>query len=177
MMPLFYYLLAMGANPRFQLPGPGRFYPQVLSLCLTLGCISFGSGSFLCAAPPPVTTAPAPAPPVESPSVPRLAAPQIVNWSIFTLDTDQKAAIEKYDIVWKRAFEQLYPTLLKERQRLRILLFSKDTQPDDVVNALKQVESTEGELRFEAVKNFLQKKQLLNAEQKSRLQEQLSNTP
>jgi Spy/CpxP family protein refolding chaperone len=101
---------------------------------------------------------------------------QQVNWSAVTLSPKQKDAIYKHDVMWQRAFEQLYPEIQTERRRLHRLLMDKTTDHDAIFQSLKHLEDKEQELRYEAVKNFLQKKQELTPLQIEKLQ-QTQNVP
>lgn len=101
---------------------------------------------------------------------------QSVNWGAVTLSQTQKSAMQKHDAMWQRAFEQLYPEIQTERKRLHKLLMDKNTDHDAIFQALRHLEDKEQELRYEAVKNFLQKKQELTPSQRQKLQ-QVQATP
>jgi Spy/CpxP family protein refolding chaperone len=99
---------------------------------------------------------------------------QNVNWDRMPLSMEQKQAMQKHDVLWQRAFEQLYPEIQAERQRLRQLLLQPDTDHNAIFKALRQLEDKEQELRYEAVKNFLLKKEELTPAQRQQLQQQVT---
>ena len=102
---------------------------------------------------------------------------QQINWGSITLSAAQKDALRKHDAMWQRAFEQLYPEIQTERRRLHRLLIEKDTNQEAIFQVLRHLEDKEQELRYEAVKNFLQKKQELTPSQREKLQQTQGLTP
>jgi Spy/CpxP family protein refolding chaperone len=101
-------------------------------------------------------------------------ATQNVNWGAMPLTATQKDAIKKHDAVWQQAFEQLYPEIVQERKRLKQLLMNPNTDHDAIFRSLQHLEDKEQELRYEAVKNFLLKKQELTPTQREQM---LRNMP
>jgi Spy/CpxP family protein refolding chaperone len=104
----------------------------------------------------------------------RMPSTQNVNWGAIPLSPAQKDALRKHDVMWQQAFEQLYPEIVSERKRLRLLLMQPNTDHDAIFRSLQHLEDKEQELRYEAVKNFLLKKQELTPQQREQL---LRTTP
>jgi Spy/CpxP family protein refolding chaperone len=95
-----------------------------------------------------------------------------VNWQRLPLTPAQQTAIKRHDQLWQRAFEQLYPEIIADRKHLSQLLLSKETDTEAIFQTLKRLEDKEQELRYEAVKNFLLKKQELTPAQQAQLHQQ-----
>lgn len=99
----------------------------------------------------------------------------VIRWSCLELSDVQKSKIKYLDLQWQMINSALRIQILNDQKKLRYLLrnpFALDRKIRKIQNRILQ---NQNKLRYEAMENFLQKRNTLNYGQRMKLHKLISN--
>ena len=97
-----------------------------------------------------------------------------IDWSSFNLSLRQINQIRVYDNDWKIRSSILKSDLIKYQKRLKYLFSDPNAKNSDIRELQWQIFVKQQQLQYEALENFLNKRQVLSYEQRVRLHQILT---
>jgi Spy/CpxP family protein refolding chaperone len=100
--------------------------------------------------------------------------PTYVRWNALHLDPSQETQLSRLDEQWKKIYTERSPQLQRDRAELRRLMFSPQANDKEIMALRERIHKSEELLRVEAMKSFIQKKNVLTPGQRMQLQQLFS---
>jgi exonuclease VII large subunit len=108
-------------------------------------------------------------------ALPTSAEERMVNWTNLELSPQQQSEIGRLESQWQRMYTELYPQIQRDKNELRRLLNSPQSNERQIMELQTRIQINEQRLRQEATRTFLNKKNQLNPVQKVRLQQMMND--
>lgn len=96
-----------------------------------------------------------------------------IKWDHLKLSNKQKAQIQNLDQQWKEVSSIIHPKLVRDKERLKLMMFNADVSDNDIREVQKQIIAKQDQLRYEALENFLAKRRVLTQKQREMLHKML----
>lgn len=96
-----------------------------------------------------------------------------ISWDSLNLSPEQENEIDRLESQWKRLYTELYPQIQRDKNELRRLLNSAQSDERMIMELQNRIQNNEQRLRQEATRTFLNKKGQLSPNQKVRLQQMM----
>lgn len=100
-------------------------------------------------------------------------AEHMVNWNSLNLNAGQSAQIARLENEWRQTYSQIQPQIERDRNELKRLFNDPNAHEQQVMMIQSRLHKNEERLRNEATRIFMNKKKLLNPQQKARLQDMI----
>jgi hypothetical protein len=103
------------------------------------------------------------------------ARTSFINWNQLNLSTQQNNTIQSLNTEWNHQYMELKPAIDEEQKKLQRMLADPNSDPLEIISLQASIERKRGQLKTEAINNYLHKRQILNTQQQQQLQDMVRN--
>lgn len=96
-----------------------------------------------------------------------------VNWTTLNLNPSQSQEINRIESQWKDTASEVIPQIKQDKAELMQLLNSPDSNQQRIMELQNRINTNKMRLQNAAMQSYLRKKEQLNSEQKSQLQQMM----
>ncbi|OGH97013.1 MAG: hypothetical protein A2104_09655 [Candidatus Melainabacteria bacterium GWF2_32_7] len=94
-----------------------------------------------------------------------------IRWECLNLTPRQEQKFAEFDKDWERIYSIVRPKLIRDQERLKLILTNPDVSDIQIKELQKQIFIKQEQLRYYALENFLSKRHLLTPKQRIILHE------
>lgn len=98
-----------------------------------------------------------------------------IDYTKLNLTKDQSVKIQQLDQQWFEKYQKLQPEIQEKQQKVKKLMAAPKADPTELIMLQKKVDSLLSELKGEATKILIKKKELLTAKQRDQLQQMIKD--
>ncbi len=98
-----------------------------------------------------------------------------IDYEKLNLSKDQSVKIQQLDQEWFEKYQKLQPEIQEKQQKVKKLMADPKADSTDLIMLQKKVDSLISELKGEATKILIKKKELLSNQQRDQLQQMLKD--
>ena len=97
-----------------------------------------------------------------------------VNWDTLDLSSYQRNHLNELDQQWKSTVNELAPRIHQNQKKLKQLMSNPEADAGEIMQLQQEIHQDKSKLKIEATQIFLNKRKVLNQEQRDRLRQMLN---